>query len=138
MILPYAKFAMLERTSRHHAALLLQAAFVVPAMAGIRYGYDFGTWEPHVGVSAILSGGPGGDDIVESRYQQKDQRLLLLSGGASWNVPGQPVVEMGLLQNSYNESTGWVGLSEQFRRRRFVDAYVAFRLSLTDPPKRRR
>ena len=138
MILPYAKFAMLDRASRHHAALLLQATFFVPAIAGFRYGYDFGTWEPHVGVSAILSGGPGGDDIVESRYQQKAQRLLLLSGGASWNVRGQPVLEMGLLHNSYDESTAWVGSVEQFRRRSFVDAYVALRLSLTDPPLRPR
>lgn len=58
----YTKLALLEATSRDHLAVFVQGGLPVipvPTMAGIRYGRDRGTWEPHAGLTFIASGENG-------------------------------------------------------------------------------
>lgn len=99
--MPYLKLALLPRGGRDHLALIGQAAAILPASVGLRYGRDLGRWEPHVGVSWIFSGGPEGDSPVVTRYQQREQRLIVGSVGASLFTAGRPVLEVGVLRNSY-------------------------------------
>lgn len=55
ILLPYAKLALLSPESRHSLAVIGQAALLVPANLGLRYAYDYGSWEPQVGISRIYS-----------------------------------------------------------------------------------
>ena len=57
LFLPYAKLALHQRDARDHVALIVQsAALVIPSIFGLRYGHDFGNWEPIAGVTVIKSG----------------------------------------------------------------------------------
>jgi len=60
VVWPYLKFALLPSGAPDHLALILQGAWFTPANVGLRYGRDLGSWEPHVGLSLIFSGGPAG------------------------------------------------------------------------------
>lgn len=129
MIWPYVKFAMNEPTSRHHLAMIGQSALIGPANVGLRYGRDFGAWEPHVGVSWIFSSGPAGDDPVVTRYQELGQNMVAASIGATWNGAGRPAFEIGVLRNSYREGAVGGDFGQPTVPRTLYDMFVSFRLS---------
>ena len=75
----------------------------------------------------IFSGGPAGDSPVVTRYQQEDQALLLGSFGATLFVPGRPVVELGVLRNSYSERD-YSGGTPATVHHTFYDLFVGVRV----------
>ncbi|MBL0171724.1 MAG: hypothetical protein IPP90_13565 [Gemmatimonadaceae bacterium] len=130
VVMPYAKLALLDATSRDHLAVFVQtSALIIPSIAGIRYGRDYGTWEPHAGLTVIQSGGPSGDDPVITRYQQLHQSLITLSVGATWMVAGYPGVEMGVLRNAYDENRFTAQGTLEPTRHTLYDIFVGLRVS---------
>jgi hypothetical protein len=127
---PYLKTALLPRGSRDHLALHVQGAWLVPANVGLRYGHDLGSWEPHAGITVIFSGGAAGDDPFVTRYQEEGQFLLALSAGASFDAPGRPAVEVGLLRNHYNEGAVYGDFGQPLTPRTLYDLYVGARFRL--------
>lgn len=75
VVWPYLKFALLPSGAPDHLALILQGAWFTPANVGLRYGRDLGSWEPHVGLSLIFSGGPAGGR--PHRYPLPGERTAL-------------------------------------------------------------
>lgn len=128
VIQPYLKFALLGSGIRDHLALSFQAAGILPGNIGVRYGRDQGKWEPHVGLTWIMSGGPAGDDPVITRYQEKDQTLLAASIGATFLGRGRPAVEIGVLRNSYQEGAGFGDFGQETTPRTLYDFFVGFRV----------
>jgi hypothetical protein len=128
MVWPYVKIALNEATSREHVAIIGQAAFTLPANLGIRYGRDFGSWEPHVGLNYIWSGGTAGDDPTVTRYQEAHQTLVSATLGATLHTRGRPAFEVGVLRNEYDEVTGFGPQGSITARRTYVDLFVGFRL----------
>lgn len=104
-------------------------AWFLPANVGLRYGRDFGAWEPHAGVSVIFSGGPAGDDPVVTRYQENGQMLLALAIGATWSSAG---IELGVLRNNYEEGAVYGDFGQPTRARTLYDVFVGARLRISD------
>jgi hypothetical protein len=130
----YTKFALLKATSLDHLAVFVQGGLPlipVPTMAGIRYGRDRGTWEPHAGLTFIASGDTGEFFDVLARYAQRRQSLITMSVGATWNVAGFPGVEMGVLRNAYDEDrfTSRTPVIVETSRRTLYDLFFGFRVS---------
>jgi hypothetical protein len=127
---PSAKFALLPSESDHHLAAVLQG-FVPPFLSGgLRYGRDFGSWEPHAGVSVMMSSGPAGDDPFVTRYQEKGQFLMTFAVGASWNVAGRPAIEVGVLLNHYDEGAVYGDFGQATTPRTLLDLYAGGRIRL--------
>ncbi len=130
LFLPYAKLALHERDARDHVALIVQsAALVIPSIFGLRYGHDFGNWEPIAGVTVIKSGGPAGDDPVVTRYQQLHQSLIALSVGATWNRAGYPGIELGVLRNAFDENAYSAQGVPAAVRHTLYDLFIGMRIS---------
>jgi hypothetical protein len=130
VVWPYVKLALNEPTSRNHFALIGQSAFIGPANIGFRYGRDFGSWEPHVGASLIFSGGPAGDDPVVTRYQELHQNLAAASIGATWNGPGRPTIEVGVLRNRYDEGAVTGDFGQPTVPHTLYDYFISVRVGL--------
>ncbi len=133
MLWPYLKFAMLPEDSPHHLAFVAQCAWIVPANIGVRYGRDLGTWEPYGGLSLIFSGGPAGDDPFIPRYQEARQTMLVLVAGATWNIVGQPTVEIGVLRNHYDEGAVYGDFGQPTMTQTLHDFVVAARFRFGSP-----
>jgi hypothetical protein len=129
VVLPYVKVALLPSGGRDHLAVFGQAAVILPGSVGVRYGRDMGWWEPHVGLTWLFSGGQAGDSPIITRYQQRDQTLILASAGATLHTPGRPVVEVGVLHNRHVRSE-FVNGNPTTSRFSYLDAFVAFRVGL--------
>ena len=130
----YTKLALLDATSRNHLAVFVQGALPVipvPTIAGIRYGRDRGSWEPHAGLTFIASGENGEYFDAVARYAQRRQSLITLSVGATWNVAGYPGVEMGVLRNAFDDDrlTSSMSGTVETSRRTLYDLFVGFRVS---------
>lgn len=130
VILPYAKFALLEPRARDHLALIFQGAGILPGNLGLRYGRDLGSWEPQIGLTWIISGGPAGDDPVITRYQESNQSLVVASLGATWRGPGRPSVEVGVLRNSYREGAVFGDFGQETTPRTLYDLFMGIRVGL--------
>jgi hypothetical protein len=130
LVLPYAKVALLPSESDDHLAAVVQGIFPPLFNAGLRYGRDLGWWEPHVGASVVFSGGPAGDDPFITRYQEKGQFLMTFAAGASWDTPGRPAVEVGILLNHYDEGAVYGDFGQPTTPRTLVDLYIGGRLRL--------
>jgi hypothetical protein len=126
---PYIKFGVFEPESRNRLALIFQGAWIGFANVGLRYGRDLGSWEPHLGVTYVFSGGPAGDDPAVTRYQEARQTMFAFSAGAAWNVRGRPVLEIGVLRNSYDEGAVFGDFGQETVRRTLYDLFVGFRAS---------
>lgn len=127
---PYVKAALLPRGAHDHLALHVQGAWLAPANVGLRYGRDLGGWEPHAGLTVIFSGGPAGDDPYVTRYQESGQFLLALSAGVSFDAPGRPAVEVGVLRNHYDEGAVYGDFGQPLTPRTLYDLYVGARFRL--------
>jgi hypothetical protein len=130
VVLPYAKLALHEPTARDHLALIVQASGFLPGNIGVRYGRDLGKWEPQVGLTWIISGGPAGDDPVITRYQELDQSLFAASIGATWRGHGRPSIEVGVLRNSYREGAVYGDFGQETVPRTLYDLFVGIRAGL--------
>ena len=100
---------------------------LVPANLGLRYAYDYGSWEPQVGISRIYSE-QARDGSVVARYQRADQTLYAASMGAMGKGPRRPAIEVGLLRNSYASCPGCPGSDA---RKTVYDLYVGARIGVT-------
>lgn len=129
VVWPYVKLALLGPESRQHLALIAQSALIAPANVGVRYGYDLGRWEPYGGVSVVFSGGPAGDDQFVTRYQEKSQSLIVALAGATWNAPGRPGIELGVLRNRYDEGAVFGDFGQATQMRTLYDVYAAVRIT---------
>lgn len=129
----YTKLALLESTSRDHLAVFVQGALPIiplPTMAGIRYGRDRGTWEPHVGLTFIHADDGNGDFYSSAdRFAQRRQSLITASVGATWNVAGYPGVEVGVLRNAFDQDLPPGPVSFETKRRTLYDLFVGLRVS---------
>ncbi len=130
-LMAYAKLALLEATSLDHLAVFVQGVLPVPTMAGIRYGRDRGTWEPHAGLTFIASSDNGEIFDVLARFSRRRQSLITLSVGATWNVAGYPGVELGVLRNAHDEVrfTSRTPAIVETSRRTLYDLFFGFRVS---------
>lgn len=138
ILMPYVKVALLDTDSPNHAAVVVQTAWILPANIGLHYGHDFGSWEPHVGLTYIFSGGNAGDDPFITRYQEPDQTLFALSAGATFNRWRNTSFEVGVLRNSYGQSVGPSPGGDTFQKTTLYDAYAGIRLRLFGGPRRSR
>ena len=120
---------MLPSGASDHLAAVLQGAWFAPANIGLRYGHDFGTWEPHAGLSLIFSGGPAGDDPFVTRYQEKGQLLLAFAVGATWSALG---VEVGVLRNRYEEGAVYGDFGQPTTTRTLYDLFVGGRVRMPE------
>ncbi len=130
LVVPYAKIALLPSESEDHLAAVVQGIFPPLFNAGLRYGRDLGSWEPHVGASVVFSGGPAGDDPFITRYQEAGQFLMTFAAGASWNTPGRPAVEVGILLNHYDEGAVYGDFGQPTTPRTLIDLYIGGRVRL--------
>jgi hypothetical protein len=128
LISPWIKVGVLPPTSRDHLAVIGQAAWLAPGNVGLRYGRDLGDWEPHVGVSYIFSAGPAGDDPVVTRYQEGGQTLWAFVAGATWNGPGRPGLQVGVLRNRYRDGTVYGDFGQPAPLRTLYDLFVGVRV----------
>lgn len=130
---PYVKVALLPDTSRHHLAVFGQAALVVPASFGIRYGIEQAGWEPHIGLTWILSAGPPGDSPAVTRYQQEDQFLYVVSAGVTWLGRREAALEAGVLSNRYPDGSRarYSRIATSLTRRTFYDFFITVRFALS-------
>jgi hypothetical protein len=127
VILPYGKFALIDAPT-HKLAGVVQLGPAFVSSVGLIYGRDLHSWMPYGSVKWMASGGPAGDDPFITRYQQKGQLLLLLSGGALWRRPGMPAVEAGILINHYQEGAVYGDFGQPTTPRTLVDAFVSLRV----------
>jgi hypothetical protein len=127
VILPYGKFALVN-TAKHKLAGVLQLGPTFVSSASLLYGRDLQSWLPYGAVKWIASGGPAGDDPFITRYQQKGQLLLVLSGGAQWRRPGLPAIEAGVLVNHYQEGAVFGDFGQPTTPRTLLDLFVSARV----------
>jgi hypothetical protein len=127
VILPYGKFAFVD-TPTHKVAGVLQLGPAFVSSVSLLYGRDLRSWMPYGSVKWIASGGPAGDDPFITRYQQKGQLLLVLSGGAESRRPGLPALEVGVLINHYQEGAVYGDFGQPTTPRTLVDFFVTARV----------
>lgn len=130
LVMPYLKVGLLGAESPHHLALIGQTALMLPANVGVRYGRDFGSWEPHVGFNVIFSGGTAGDDPTVTRYQERNQSMVAFSAGATLTRWRHTAFEIGVLRNRYDEQTGFGSFGPTYTRVTYYDAYAGLRVNL--------
>lgn len=130
VIMPYIKIGLLPDTSHHHLAVFGQSVFAAPAIVGIRYGLERSGWEPHIGLTWMVSAFPSGDSPLVTRYQQEDQFLYLLSAGVTWLGPGRPTVEAGVLSNRYRDPSRSSRVRNSLEFRTLYDFFVSIRVGL--------
>ncbi len=130
MFWPYLKLGLLDAESVHDLALSLQAADIFPANVGLHYGPELDGWQPYASVSALLSAGPGSDSPAVTRYQWEAQTLFTISAGVTWDAPGEPAVEIGMLRNHFLDR-GFIAPGERREIPRTVyDVFIAARFRL--------
>jgi hypothetical protein len=127
VILPYGKFALLDGP-RHKVAGVVQLGPMFVSSLSLLYGRDLGSWMPYGSIKWVASGGPAGDDPYITRYQQKGQLLLILSGGAEFRVPGLPALEAGVLINRYREGAVYGDFNQPTTPRTLADFFVTARV----------
>lgn len=131
LIMPYVKFGVLPSASQHHLALILQASLLLPANVGIRYGHDFGSWEPHIGANFIFSGGQSYDDPTITRYQERNQTMVAFSAGATLNRWRNTAFEIGVLRNQYEDVSRITPAGGvEYSMFRYYDLYAGMRFNL--------
>jgi hypothetical protein len=131
LVMPYLKFGFLPSESRHHLALILQSALILPANVGLRYGRDFGSWEPHIGANVIFSGGEAGDDPTITRYQERNQTMVAFSAGATVNRWRNAAFEIGVLRNQYEDVSLYPpGGGIQYSKFTYYDLFAGMRFNL--------
>jgi hypothetical protein len=130
LIMPYLKIGLLAEDSPNHLALIGQTALALPANIGLRYGRDLGSWEPHIGMNWVFSGGTAGDDPTITRYQERNQTMLAFSAGATFMRWRNAAFEIGVLRNRYDEQTGFDNFGPTYTPVTYYDAYAGLRLSL--------
>jgi hypothetical protein len=130
LIMPYLKLGLLSSASRHHLAVILQSALILPANVGIRYGRDLGSWEPHIGANFIFSGGEAGDDPTVTRYQERNQTMVAFSAGATINRWRNTAFEIGVLRNQYEDGSGDPRGGIQASMFTYYDLFAGMRFNL--------
>jgi hypothetical protein len=129
VVLPYGKVAFVD-TPTHKLAGVLQLGPTFVSSLGLLYGRELRSWMPYGSVKWIASGGPAGDDPFITRYQQKGQLLLVLSGGAESRRPGLPALELGVLIDHYQEGAVYGDFGQPTTPRTLVDVFVTARVRL--------
>ena len=130
LVMPYLKLGLLDSDSPHHLALIAQSALALPANIGLRYGRDLGSWEPHVGITYVFSGGTAGDDPTITRYQERNQTMVAFAAGATLKRWRNTAFEIGVLRNSYEDGVGFDGSNTIYERVHYYDAYAGLRVNL--------
>jgi len=115
-------------SGRHRLFFAGQTALVLPASAGLIYGYELDRWLPHVAVKRVFSWGPAGDDPLVTRYQEDGQSLWVFAAGGRVLEDPNLAFEVGVLRNAYDEGAVYGDFGQPTTRRTLYDLFVATRV----------
>ena len=102
MVLPYLKFAYTHQ--KNAVAIVGHAWLILPSSFTLIYSRSFDRWTPYFAVKSIFTADhPEELPDVIFRYQRNNQSIWVFSVGAEWHAKYNPVIELGLFRNSYQE-----------------------------------